>query len=118
MVRTRSCQQRKNTGVSVIDTTTQAVVSTVLLPTGATPFGMAITPDGTHAYVTDDNPFRIFVIDTSLALTNLFKAVAPPIDLSSSSVIPREVAISPDSASAYVTSTNDSRLAVIDRSNN
>ena len=37
--------------VSVIDTATNTVVATI--PVGGNPFGVAITPDGTRAYVTD-----------------------------------------------------------------
>jgi len=39
-----------NNTVSVIATTNNAVVATI--PVGAFPTGVAITPDGTHAYVT------------------------------------------------------------------
>ena len=38
--------------VSVIDTATNTVVATI--PVGFRPFGVAITPDGTRAYVTNE----------------------------------------------------------------
>src|SRR5262245_66659769 len=43
--------------VSVIDTSTNAVVATV--PVGSRPNEVAITPDGTHVYVASSDPHRI-----------------------------------------------------------
>jgi YVTN family beta-propeller protein len=47
--------------ISVIDTASNIVVATI--PVGVFPFGVAITPDGTRAYVANDN--TISVIDTA-----------------------------------------------------
>ncbi|PEQ55453.1 hypothetical protein CN469_28295 [Bacillus cereus] len=49
--------------VSVIDTNSNTVVATV--PVGNNPFGVAITPDGSFAYVTNFNIANVSVIDTS-----------------------------------------------------
>src|SRR5215831_4391865 len=53
--------------VSVIDTATNTVVATV--PVGGGPVGVAITPDGTHAYVAHRSfpapPGAVSVIDTA-----------------------------------------------------
>ncbi|PEQ45635.1 YncE family protein, partial [Bacillus cereus] len=49
--------------VSVIDTSTNTVVATVLV--GNSPFGVAITPDGNFAYVTNSGSNNVSVIDTS-----------------------------------------------------
>ena len=39
--------------VSVVDTATQAVVSTI--PVGSNPYGVAVTSNGLHAYVTNNS---------------------------------------------------------------
>ncbi len=39
--------------VSAIDTRTQRLVNTVMLPTGSKPTGIAVTPDGEYVYVAD-----------------------------------------------------------------
>src|SRR5204862_4011269 len=52
-----------NNFVSVIDTATNTVVATI--PVGVAPNGIAITPDGTRAYVTDDGSDTVSVIDTT-----------------------------------------------------
>ena len=52
------------TTVSVIDTATNTVVATV--PVGSCPFGVAVTPDGKHAYVANDlSSNTVSVIDTA-----------------------------------------------------
>ena len=87
--------------VSVIDTATNTVVATI--PVGHFPNGVAVTPDGKHVYVTNDNPddsvpVIVVVIDTA---TNRVMARIP---LSPNPVFPTGVAISPDGKFAYVTS--------------
>src|SRR6266851_4582487 len=63
--------------VSVIDTTTNTVVATI--PVGLFPSGVAITPDGTRAYVinqfvTNQGDNTVSVIDT---MTNTIVATIP-----------------------------------------
>src|SRR6266478_4562418 len=58
--------------VSVIDTATNLVVSTI--PVGKVPDGVAITPDGTRAYVTDAGSSTVSVIDIA---TNTVVATIP-----------------------------------------
>jgi YVTN family beta-propeller protein len=67
---------------------------------GNKPFGVAITPDGTRAYVTNSNDNTVSVIDT----TNML--VGSPITVG---FTPQGVAITPDGKRAYV--TNFSALA-------
>src|SRR5262245_49048691 len=76
--------------ISVIDTATNTVVATV--PVGGAPRWVAITPDGTRAYVT--NVGAVSVIDTA---TNTVVATVP---VGNS---PQGVAITPDGTRAYVT---------------
>jgi YVTN family beta-propeller protein len=87
--------------ISVIDTATNMVVAT--LPSGAVG-GIAITPDGTHAYVTNPNASAVSVIDTS---TN---AVVATVGVGS---FPGGVAVTPDGAHAYVTNTAFNTVSVI-----
>ena len=47
----------------MIDTATNTVVATVTV--GTNPFGVAITPDGKHAYVANDGSNNVSVIDTA-----------------------------------------------------
>jgi YVTN family beta-propeller protein len=61
-----------NNFVSVIDTATNTVVATI--PVGVGPDGAAITPDGTRAYVTNDDSDTVSVIDTT---TNTVVATIP-----------------------------------------
>jgi YVTN family beta-propeller protein len=49
--------------ISVIDTTSNKVVATI--PVEQLAYGVAITPDGTHAYVTNEAPSTVSVIDTA-----------------------------------------------------
>jgi YVTN family beta-propeller protein len=62
--------------VSVIDTATNTVVATI--PVGVSPIGVAITPDGTRAYVTNEGSNTVSgtvsVIDTA---TNTVVATIP-----------------------------------------
>ena len=49
--------------VSVIDTATNTVVSTI--PVGTTPFGVAVTPDGSKVYIANATSNTVSVIDTA-----------------------------------------------------
>src|SRR5262249_38715862 len=92
--------------VSVIDTATNTVVATV--PVGIEPTGVAITPDGTHAYVansgTAQTVFTVSVIDTA---TNTVVATVPV------GLGPRGVAITPHGTHAYVTYFSSVAVSVI-----
>ncbi len=63
--------QRSNT-VSVIDTATNMVSATILV--GITPFGVAVSPDGSKVYVTNAFSNTVSVIDTA---TNTVIATIP-----------------------------------------
>ena len=58
--------------VSVIDTATNTVIATI--PVGVAPFGVAVTPDGTRAYVANVGSDTVSVIDTA---TNTVTATIP-----------------------------------------
>ena len=82
--------------VLVIDTGTNSVVATVTV--GSAPFGVAITPDGAHAYVTNIRSHTVSVIDTG---TNTVVATVTGLGLA-----PHRIAITPDGTRAYVANTN------------
>src|ERR1700687_2985989 len=90
---------------------TNAVVATVLV--GANPYGVAITPDGAHAYVANAGSNSVSVIDTALALTNPTNAVVATVFVAAGSA-PYGVAISPDGAHAWITEPARGAVAVID----
>ena len=75
-----------------IDTATNTPGTAI--PVGSDPFGIAITPDGKTAYVTNDGSDTVTPIDTA---TN---TPGTPIPVGS---IPDGIAITPDGKTAYVT---------------
>jgi cysteine-rich repeat protein/YVTN family beta-propeller protein len=83
--------------VVVIDTATNTVAATI--PACAYPVGVAITPDGTEAYVANED-CGVMVIDTA---SNSIITTIPP--------GARYVAIAPDGSFAYVTTAN---VSIID----
>jgi YVTN family beta-propeller protein len=85
--------------VSVIATSTNTVATTISLcdcSTGPSAIGVAITPDGLHAYVTDKGLQAVHVIDTSTN-TRTKSITATTI------VSPFSIAITPDGANVYAT---------------
>jgi YVTN family beta-propeller protein len=102
--------------VSVIDIARNKVVATI--PVGQFPSGVAITPDGTHAYVANQGDGTVSVIDTA---NNNVVATLPV------GAGPVDVAITSDGTHpshddrlhqplAYVTNSVDNTVSVIDTS--
>ena len=92
--------------VSVVDTLTNTVIDTITV--GQSPWGIAITPDGKHAYVANRSG-TISVIDTR---TNKVTATIPDSDN------PMGVAITPDGTRAYVSNAIHGTVSVVDTSTN
>src|SRR5258706_12629442 len=67
--------QSSNT-VSVMDTGTDTVIATI--PVGVTPFGVAVTPDGSKVYVANRSPNTVSVIHTATNTGNATITVGPP----------------------------------------
>jgi YVTN family beta-propeller protein/probable HAF family extracellular repeat protein len=93
--------------VSVIDTATHTVTAT--LTVGATPDGVAITPNGAFAYVTNRDANNVSVIDTA---THAITATVMVQNL------PRRIAIAPNGAFAYVTNAFSDTVSVINIATN
>jgi YVTN family beta-propeller protein len=91
----------------VIDTASNTVTATVFV--GSTPEGIAITPDGAFAYVTNLGSGNVSVIDTA---TNSVTATATV------GSFPDGVAITPDGAFAYVTNRGPDNVSVIETASN
>ncbi|MEV4329143.1 YncE family protein, partial [Streptomyces sp. NPDC049597] len=89
------------------DTATNTVITTV--PVGDAPTEVAVTPDGTRAYVVNSDSDNVSVIDTA---TNTVITTVPVGDA------PTEVAVTPDGTRAYVTNSGSDNVSVIDTATN
>jgi YVTN family beta-propeller protein len=96
---------RPGGGVSVIDIENKKIVSTLSVGTSATPFGIAISPDGLFAYITlhDTNQVKEYSLETYLE-TRTFDVGGDPTGL----------AILPDGSRLYVSNTTENTVSVID----
>ncbi len=100
--------------VSVIDTATQMVIATIAVGNAALPGGVfaergiAITPNGMQAYVTNFSDNSVSVIDTATPQM-VIATITLPVGSN-----PIGVAITPDGMQAYVTNSISSTVSVID----
>ena len=94
--------------VSVLDTRTNTAVATI--PVGDGPSAIAITPDGTRAYVVNSNSDSVSVIDLATNST-----VGAPIPVGDG---PSAIAITPDGTRAYLAIRNTNRVSMIDTRTN
>jgi YVTN family beta-propeller protein len=95
--------------ISVISTASNTVVSTITLPPNAVPEGIAFTPDGAFAYVTnfDVVPNAVLYV-INVAKRSLVTTIGP---LNS---LPERVRVTPDGTQAWVTSTLGNSVYIID----
>jgi YVTN family beta-propeller protein len=94
-----------SSSVPVIDTATNTVITTIPMPFGSFARGIAITPNGKTAYVSNFAANMVSRIDTA---TNTVTGTIPVGNN------PVGVAISPDGTRAYVANDNSSSVSVID----
>ena len=93
--------------LAVLDVTTHEVITTI--PVGSGSSSVAVTPDGSRAYVTNELEATVSVVDI---VTN---AAIETIPVGS---LPRDVAITPDGSRAYVANSLSDTLSVIDTATN
>ncbi len=93
--------------IDIIDTTTNAVVSTIAAVDARQ---IAITPDGTKAYVAISTLDFVAVLDMA---TNTFTTTTIAVGDN-----PRRTAITPDGTKAYVTNANGQNVSVINLATN
>ncbi len=91
----------------MIDAASNTVVATV--PVGSLPQGVAVTPDGTHAYVANEFSNTVSVIDTTS------NTVVATVTVGNR---PLGVAVTPDGKHAYVTNEGSNNVSVIDTATN
>jgi YVTN family beta-propeller protein len=100
--------------VSVIDTTTNTVVATIPLSSAKTPapIGIAVTPDGSKVYITNQAADSVSVIDTA---TNTVTATIPLGGTDN----PIGIAVTPDASKVYVANSYSAlSISVIDTATN
>jgi YVTN family beta-propeller protein len=90
--------------VSVIDTATNTVTETITLPDGKGPTGVAVTPDGSQVYVSNDSDIdAVSVIATATNTVGSIRVGG----------FPNGVAVTPDGSKVYVTNGHSNDVSVI-----
>ncbi len=92
-------------GVSVLDTATDAVTSTIGDSTAGSPYGVGVAFDGARGYVTNVRDNTLTVIDTP---TNTVDAAVPVGDG------PAGVVVAPDGGHVYVSNYRAGTVSVVD----
>lgn len=90
--------------LAILDTAANVTLGAI--PLGGEPVDVAVTPDGSRAYVVDAAGALVLAIDTAIAA-----AIAAPIPVGAQ---PRAIAISPDGRFAYVANSGADTVSVID----
>jgi YVTN family beta-propeller protein len=96
----------QNSGnVSVIDTVTNTVIATI--PIGNSPDGVAVTSDGSRAYVTNTGQVSAIDTATNTVIATVFVGDGP-----------FGVAVTPDGSRLYITSEGSGTVSVIATASN
>jgi YVTN family beta-propeller protein len=97
----------------VIETTGKTVLTTIKAEMARGPNGVAITPDGKHAYVANVNSNTVSVIDA--ASNTVVMGTGFPIPVGTG---PIGVAVTPDGKHVYVANNLSANVSVIDTATN
>jgi YVTN family beta-propeller protein len=100
--------ERDSNQVSMVNLATSKVIGTPVA-VGKKPVSVAITPDGRHAYVTNEAGKSVSVIETGL------RRIVATVELGKE---PFGIAITPDGKYAYVTDFADEEVSVISTQTN
>lgn len=95
-----------NGSVTVVDTKALSVIATIPTP-GANPFGIAISADGTTAYVASFNPASPALLVLNVATRTLTSTV--PL-----TVVPQNLFLSPDGSLLWITSQTANNVTILD----
>ena len=100
-----------DSAITFIDTATNTVTGVIKTDSSIHPAGLAISPDGTRAYVTNlfDTGSSVLVVD--IASRTIVSTISVPI-------FPYSLAITPDGALVYVTFYQSNTIYVIDTLSN
>jgi YVTN family beta-propeller protein len=105
---TRTDLSDTGTTVSVISTATNTVIGSPI-SVGRNPVGVAVTPDGSKVYVTNEFAAGLGTVSVISTATNT--VIGSPISVGRT---PFGVAVTPDSRKVYVTNLQDNTVSVID----
>ena len=97
----RGDSEHPNNTVSVIETATNLIASTVTVTAASGPDHISITPNGAMAYVTGQKSGTLMVLDTAKTLTDPSNALVKTIEIPGGDALFGGV-ISPDGTFAYV----------------
>jgi YVTN family beta-propeller protein len=95
--------------LSVLPLPVRAQTVTATIPVGTAPIGVAVTPNGAYAYVTNNEGNTVSVINTA---TNTVTATITGFNY------PLGVAVTPDGAYAYVANSGGNSVSVISTATN
>src|SRR5215831_15920422 len=103
--------------VSIFDTATNTVVKKVSVGVDST-VGVAITPDGKIAYVSDRGARNVGVIDIATGVLVIYTATNKVVASVKVGDTPAGVAITPDGKRAYVANLGARSVSVVDTPSN
>lgn len=100
-----------NNGVSVVDTATNQVITTVSLNGGGQSYGIAVAPDGQRVYVTMTGTNQVAVINANTTTNTYTLGSTVPVGTS-----PRGITLNENGSRAYVANWTSGTVTVLDTS--
>jgi len=93
----------------VIDTATNTVIATITIPNSVNTVALAVSPDGSKIYVTNNNSGNVSVIATGT--NTVIATIAVGLN-------PLGVAVTPDNSKVYVANEGSGTVSAIDTATN